>query len=102
MDLTPYAGKEILVRFEMITDDAVNMPGLLIDKIAIPEIGYTDNVEERRGRLGGGRLGARRTTASRSVGWCSSWRWATPRSRCSGWRSAPMAAANCTVATWVT
>ena len=45
VDLTPFAGKEILVRFEMVTDDAVNEPGLLIDNIAIPEIGYQDDGE---------------------------------------------------------
>ncbi len=28
-DLTPYAGQEILLRFEMATDDAVNEPGFL-------------------------------------------------------------------------
>ncbi len=49
VDLTPYAGKEVLVRFEMITDDAVNLPGLLIDNIAIPEIGYTDDAETDAG-----------------------------------------------------
>ena len=50
MDLTPYAGKEILLRFEYITDDAVNGPGFLLDDIAIPELNYKDNGE---GGLGG-------------------------------------------------
>ena len=27
VDLTPYAGKQILLRFENVTDDAVNGPG---------------------------------------------------------------------------
>ena len=39
-DLTPFAGQEILVRFEYVTDDAVNRPGMLLDNIAIPELGY--------------------------------------------------------------
>jgi hypothetical protein len=45
VDLTRFAGKEILLRFEYVTDDAVNRPGLLIDRIAIPEIGYADGAE---------------------------------------------------------
>ncbi len=46
MDLSPYAGKEILLRFEMVTDDAVNHPGLLVDNLRIPEINWQDNVED--------------------------------------------------------
>jgi len=49
VDLTPYAGKEILLRFEMVTDDAVNRPGQLIDNISIPEIGYKDDGEAGAG-----------------------------------------------------
>lgn len=45
VDLTPFAGQEILLRFQMVTDDAVNRPGLLLDNIAIPEIGYRDDGE---------------------------------------------------------
>ncbi len=45
VDLTPYAGQEILIRFEMVTDDAVNKPGLLIDDMAIAEIGWQDDGE---------------------------------------------------------
>ena len=45
MDLSPYAGKNILLRFEYITDDAYNTPGWAIDDITIPEIGFSDGVE---------------------------------------------------------
>jgi hypothetical protein len=45
VDLSAYAGQQILVRFEYITDDAITQPGLIIDDISIPEIGYTDDVE---------------------------------------------------------
>ncbi len=45
VDLSAYAGKQIQVRFEMITDDAVNNPGLLIDDVALPEIGYQSDFE---------------------------------------------------------
>jgi immune inhibitor A len=49
MDLSPYSGQEILLRFEYITDDAINHPGLCVDDIAIPELGYLDDVEENTG-----------------------------------------------------
>ncbi|MBN1679142.1 MAG: immune inhibitor A [Anaerolineae bacterium] len=49
VDLTPYAGQEILLRFEYITDDAVTQPGILIDDISIPEIGYTSDFENDNG-----------------------------------------------------
>ena len=45
VDLTPYAGKAILLRFETITDDAYNAPGLAIDDISIPEINFSDDAE---------------------------------------------------------
>jgi hypothetical protein len=44
-DLTPYAGKEILLRFEYITDDGYNVQGLAVDDISIPELGYTGDAE---------------------------------------------------------
>jgi len=46
VDLTPYAGKQILLRFEYVTDDAVNGPGFMVDDISIPEIGYSDGGEK--------------------------------------------------------
>ncbi len=46
VDLSPYAGHQIMLRFEHITDDAVNRPGLCVDDIAVPEIGYYDDAEE--------------------------------------------------------
>jgi hypothetical protein len=48
-DLTPYAGQQVLVRFEVITDEALNHPGLALDDITIPELGYSDDVEEGDG-----------------------------------------------------
>lgn len=49
VDLTPYVGQEILVRFEYITDDAVTQPGMLVDDVSIPEIGYFDDFENGAG-----------------------------------------------------
>jgi len=45
MDLTPYAGQQILLRFEYITDDAYNSPGFCVDDISIPELGYHYDAE---------------------------------------------------------
>ncbi|HVO69931.1 MAG TPA: choice-of-anchor J domain-containing protein, partial [Aggregatilineaceae bacterium] len=45
VDLTPYAGQHVLVRFEYITDDATTQPGMLVDDVSIPEIGYQDGFE---------------------------------------------------------
>jgi len=49
IDLSSYAGKTILVRFEYITDDALNLPSWAIDDISIPEINYADDVESGDG-----------------------------------------------------
>jgi hypothetical protein len=48
-DLSPYAGRQVLLRFEYVTDDAVNHAGWLIDDISIPELGYSDDVESGTG-----------------------------------------------------
>lgn len=52
IDLSAYAGQEVLVRFQYITDDAVNNPGMLIDDISIPEIGYSSDFEADDGGWG--------------------------------------------------
>ena len=38
VDLTSYTGQEILLRFQYITDDAVNGAGLCLRRITIPEV----------------------------------------------------------------
>ena len=45
VDLTPFAGQELLLRFEYITDGAVNRPGLLLDDIRIEELDYFEDFE---------------------------------------------------------
>jgi len=47
--LDPYAGEVIQVRFEMITDDGISQPGLAIDDVRIPEIGYQSDFESDGG-----------------------------------------------------
>ncbi|HEV2581911.1 MAG TPA: hypothetical protein VGT44_13740 [Ktedonobacteraceae bacterium] len=49
MDLTPYAGKKIQLRFEEVTDDAVNYQGFAIDQISIPALGFQDAVTSDNG-----------------------------------------------------
>jgi hypothetical protein len=48
-DLTPFAGREVMIRFEVVTDEALNRPGLALDDISIPELGYSYDVEEGEG-----------------------------------------------------
>ena len=45
VDLGRYAGRQILLRFQYVTDDAVNGSGLCIQQIAIPETGLLDGTE---------------------------------------------------------
>lgn len=45
VDLSALAGKEILVRFEYVTDAAVNGEGLMVDDIRIDAIGYQEDFE---------------------------------------------------------
>ena len=49
VDLSPYAGGEVLVRFAYLTDEAVTGAGFVLDDIAIPEIDYADDVEKGEG-----------------------------------------------------
>ncbi len=45
VDLSAYAGKNVLLRFEYITDAAVNGEGLIVDNIRIPELDYSADFE---------------------------------------------------------
>jgi hypothetical protein len=45
-DLTSYINQEILVRFEVITDEGLNRPGVCLDDISIPELDYYSDVED--------------------------------------------------------
>lgn len=45
VDLTPYAGKNIIIRFAYITDLILTKGGIAIDNVAIPEIGFYDDGE---------------------------------------------------------
>jgi hypothetical protein len=45
IDLSAYAGKQVQVRFEYITDAAVNGDGLMVDDVSIPAIDYATDFE---------------------------------------------------------
>jgi hypothetical protein len=49
VDLSEFAGKEVQLRFEYVTDAAVNGEGLLIDDLEIPEINYSTDFEADEG-----------------------------------------------------
>lgn len=44
VDLTPYAGKRILLRFQYVTDDEYNGQGMIVKDITIPQIHFKDNL----------------------------------------------------------
>ncbi|NJO84502.1 MAG: hypothetical protein HC828_18175, partial [Blastochloris sp.] len=45
IDLSTYAGGEVLVRFEYVTDDATLGSGFLLDDVSISELGFSDDFE---------------------------------------------------------
>lgn len=49
VDLTPYAGGEVLIRFEYATDLYEGRLGLAIDNVEIAELGYLDGAEDPGG-----------------------------------------------------
>jgi len=49
VDISQFAGGEVQLRFEYITDGAVNGEGFLLDDVSIPEIGYFSDFENDDG-----------------------------------------------------
>jgi hypothetical protein len=49
VDLTRFAGQEVILRFEYVTDAAVNGEGLLLDDLSIDAIGYSEDFEQGYG-----------------------------------------------------
>jgi hypothetical protein len=45
IDLSAYAGQELLLRFEYVTDPILTYGGMALDNIAVPEIGFYDDAE---------------------------------------------------------
>ncbi len=46
VDLAAFAGKQVQLRFECITDDSYNGPGFLVKDIAIPQVGFQDRGDD--------------------------------------------------------
>ena len=46
VDLSAFAGQKVMVRFEYLTDAALNYASLMLDDISVPEINYTCNFEK--------------------------------------------------------
>jgi hypothetical protein len=67
MDLTPFAGKQIQVRFWVVNDAGYNTQGMLIDNIRIPELNYSDGAEDGDG--GWEAQGFVRTTGELAQDW---------------------------------
>ncbi len=44
-DLSAYAGQTVLIRFEVVTDEAIHLQGFALDDIAIPELAFLDDAE---------------------------------------------------------
>lgn len=49
VDLSPYAGQKVQLRYEYVTDAAVNGEGLLVDDISIPAVDYFTDFEADNG-----------------------------------------------------
>lgn len=49
VDLSDFAGEKVLLRFEYVTDAAVNSQGFLLDDVAVPQIGYASDFEADNG-----------------------------------------------------
>jgi len=44
-DLSPFVGQQVCIRFEYLTDEAVNRSGFCVDDVSIPELGYSYDAE---------------------------------------------------------
>jgi immune inhibitor A len=49
VDLSQYAGKEVYLRFEYVTDAAVNGEGFMLDEVSIPAVNYSNDFEQDDG-----------------------------------------------------
>jgi immune inhibitor A len=45
-NLSPFAGQEVLIRFEYLTDEVMNHAGFCVDDIAVPELAYFSDAEQ--------------------------------------------------------
>src|SRR5439155_16382271 len=45
VNLSSYAGKKVLLRFEYVSDDSTSLTGLAVDNIEVPELGFRDGAD---------------------------------------------------------
>ena len=45
VELSPYSGRSVLLRFQYVTDDALHGAGLCLDDISAPELSFSDDAE---------------------------------------------------------
>ncbi len=45
VDLTEFAGRKVLIRFEYTTDDATSLTGFAVDNVQVPELGFSDKAD---------------------------------------------------------
>ena len=43
VDLGPFSGRKLLLRFEYVTDDSTSLTGLAVRDVQVPEIGFSDS-----------------------------------------------------------
>jgi immune inhibitor A len=48
-DLGAFAGKQVQLRFEYVTDAALNFDGFALDDVSIPEVSFSDDAEKDNG-----------------------------------------------------
>lgn len=49
IDLSPYAGGPLWLRFDYVTDDSINGAGFFLDDLEVPELGWMDPCQEPGG-----------------------------------------------------
>src|SRR6185436_18312817 len=49
LDLSTYAGQELMLRFEVVTDDAVSLAGVALDDIRLDAVGFRDDASADAG-----------------------------------------------------
>jgi hypothetical protein len=54
LDLSPFAGQRVLVRFEVVTDDAVSLTGVAVDDLRLEAAGFHDDASTDAGWLAEG------------------------------------------------
>jgi hypothetical protein len=67
VDLTAFAGRKLLLRFEYVTDDAAHARGFAVDDISIPELGFSDGSDSDGGWQAEGFLRIEKPLAQRFV-----------------------------------